>query len=180
RRIARRLAVLAGGAARASRTRGGAARRIRRRRLCLYAYLPAGDAGIRCAAREGAHRQQRRRRNAEFPRHAFRPRDAHREHTLGQYLQLEYFKSQQSAIEEFRRANPLAAAGIVFAIYVAVTGLSVPGAAVLSLAVGAIFGLLWGTLVVSFASSVGATLAFLSSRFLFRDLVRDRFGDRLR
>src|SRR5947207_2677802 len=99
---------------------------------------------------------------------------------LGQYLQLEYFKSQQSAIEEFRRANPLAAAGIVFAIYVAVTGLSVPGAAVLSLAVGAIFGLLWGTLVVSFASSIGATLAFLSSRFLFRDLVRDRFGHRLR
>src|SRR5436190_10540859 len=99
---------------------------------------------------------------------------------LGQYLQLEYFKSQQSAIEEFRRANPLAAAGIVFAIYVAVTGLSVPGAAVLSLAVGAIFGLLWGTLIVSFASSLGATLAFLSSRFLFRDLVRDRFGDRLR
>ncbi len=99
---------------------------------------------------------------------------------LGQYLRLEYFKSQQSAIEEFRRANPLAAAGIFFAIYVAVTGLSVPGAAVLSLIVGAIFGLLWGTLIVSFASSMGATLAFLSSRFLFREAVRSRFGDRLR
>src|SRR5213592_1611458 len=99
---------------------------------------------------------------------------------LGQYLRLEYFKSQQSAIEEFRRANPLAAAGIVFAIYVAVTGLSVPGAAVLSLVVGAIFGLLWGTLIVSFASSIGATLAFLSSRFLFREAVRNRFGNRLR
>jgi len=99
---------------------------------------------------------------------------------LGQYLRLEYFKSQQSAIEEFRRANPLAAAGIFFAIYVAVTGLSVPGAAVLSLVVGAIFGLLWGTLIVSFASSMGATLAFLSSRFLFRESVRGRFGDRLR
>src|SRR6266513_5592322 len=99
---------------------------------------------------------------------------------LGQYLRLEYFRSQQSAIEEFRRVNPLAAAGIFFAIYVAVTGLSVPGAAILSLAVGAIFGLLWGTLIVSFASSLGATLAFLSSRFLFRELVHSRFGDRLR
>src|SRR5213594_1577231 len=99
---------------------------------------------------------------------------------LGQYFQLEYFKSKQSAMEEFRRANPLVAAGIFFAIYVAVTGLSVPGAAVLSLVVGAIFGLLWGTLIVSFASSIGATLAFLSSRFLFREPVRSRFGDRLR
>ena len=99
---------------------------------------------------------------------------------LGQYLQLEFFRSKQSAIEEFRRANPLAAAGVFFAIYVAVTGLSVPGAAVLSLVVGAIFGLLWGTLIVSFASSIGATLAFLSSRFLFREPVRSRFGDRLR
>src|SRR5206468_658138 len=99
---------------------------------------------------------------------------------LGQYHRLEYLRAQQSAIEEFRRANPLAAAGIFFAIYVAVTGLSVPGAAVLSLVVGAIFGLLGGTLIVSFASSIGATLAFLSSRFLFRESVRSRFGDRLR
>src|SRR3989441_6556565 len=99
---------------------------------------------------------------------------------LGQYFQLEYFKSKQSAMVEFRRANPLAAGGIFFLIYVAITGLSVPGAAILSLAVGAIFGLLWGTLIVSFASSLGATLAFLSSRFLFREPVRSRFGDRLR
>src|SRR5712664_1150965 len=99
---------------------------------------------------------------------------------LGQYFRIEIFQSRQSTIEEFRRANPLAPAAIFFAIYVAVSGLSVPGAAILSVAVGAIFGLLWGTLIVSFASSIGATLAFLSSRFLFREAVRGRFGDRLR
>ncbi len=99
---------------------------------------------------------------------------------LGHYLRLEYFRSQQSAIEEFRRADPLAAGGVSFLIYVAVTALSLPGAAVMSLAVGAIFGLAWGTLIVSFAASAGATLAFLSSRFLFRGSVRSRFGDRLR
>src|SRR2546422_7239432 len=99
---------------------------------------------------------------------------------LGRYLRLEYFRSQQSAIEEFRRADPLAAGGLFFLIYVAVTALSLPGAAVMSLAVGAIFGLAWGTLIVSFASSAGATLAFLSSRFLFRESVRSRFGERLR
>src|SRR5258708_12717163 len=90
---------------------------------------------------------------------------------LGQYSRIEFFRSQQSAIEEFRRASPLAAAAIVFAIYVAVTGLSVPGAAVLSLAVAAIFGLLWGTLIVSFASSLSPPLPSLSSPFLFRAAV---------
>src|SRR5256712_767499 len=99
---------------------------------------------------------------------------------LGHYLRLEYFRSQQSAIEEFRRADPLAAGGVFFLIYVTVAALSLPGAAVMSLAVGAIFGLAWGTLIVSFASSAGATLAFLSSRFLFRESVRSRFGERLR
>jgi pyruvate/2-oxoglutarate dehydrogenase complex dihydrolipoamide dehydrogenase (E3) component/uncharacterized membrane protein YdjX (TVP38/TMEM64 family) len=99
---------------------------------------------------------------------------------LGQFFQLEYFRSKQSAIEEFRRSNPLAAGGIFFLIYVAVAALSLPGAAIMSLVVGAIFGLAWGTLIVSFASSIGATLAFLSSRFLFHEPVRSRFGDRLR
>ena len=93
---------------------------------------------------------------------------------LGQYFNLEFLRGKQAAIEEFKRANPLAAAGIFFAVYVAVTGLSVPGAAVLSLLVGAIFGLLWGTLIVSFAASLGATIAFLSSRFLLREWVRSR------
>jgi len=63
---------------------------------------------------------------------------------------------------------------------VAVTGLSLPGAAIMTLAGGAIFGLLWGTLIVSFASSIGATLAFLASRFVLRDWVQQRFGRQLR
>jgi len=99
---------------------------------------------------------------------------------LGQYFQLEYFKARQAEIEDFRHANPLLAAGLFFLGYVVVAALSLPGAAIMSLAVGAIFGLAWGTVIVSFASSVGATLAFLLSRFLFREAVRGRFGDRLR
>jgi len=99
---------------------------------------------------------------------------------IGQYFRLDYLKARQDSIGELSRTSPLLAGGVAFAIYVAVTGLSVPGAAVLSLAVGAVFGWLWGTVIVSFASSIGATLAFLSSRFLFRDAVRKRFGDRLR
>ena len=63
--------------------------------------------------------------------------------------------------------------------YIAVTGLSLPGAAILTLAGGAVFGLLWGTVIVSFASTIGATLAFLAARFLFRDAVKSRFGERL-
>jgi pyruvate/2-oxoglutarate dehydrogenase complex dihydrolipoamide dehydrogenase (E3) component/uncharacterized membrane protein YdjX (TVP38/TMEM64 family) len=63
---------------------------------------------------------------------------------------------------------------------VAVTGLSLPGAALMTLVAGAVFGLLWGTVIVSFASSLGATLAFLASRFLLRDAIQGRFGDKLR
>ncbi|MDT8388456.1 MAG: FAD-dependent oxidoreductase [Thiogranum sp.] len=99
---------------------------------------------------------------------------------LGQYLTLDYFKSRQTAIESYRQAHPLATALGFFVIYVAVTGLSLPGAALMTLAAGAIFGLAWGTLIVSFASASGATLAFLISRWLLRDLVQRRFGNRLK
>ena len=68
---------------------------------------------------------------------------------------------------------------LFFVVYVAVTALSLPGAAILTLAAGAIFGLGWGTLIVSFASSIGATLAFLASRWLLRDWVQSRFGEQL-
>ena len=99
---------------------------------------------------------------------------------LGRYLSLDYFKSQQAAIESWRAAQPAKAALLYFLAYVAVTGLSLPGAAAMTLAGGAIFGLLWGTVLVSFASTLGATLAFLASRFLLRDWVQQRFGERLR
>ena len=99
---------------------------------------------------------------------------------LGQYFSLAYFKSKQAEIIAFYHAHPWQTALVFFAVYVAVTGLSLPGATIMTLVAGAIFGLLWGTLIVSFASSIGATLAFLASRFLFRDAVQRRFGDRLR
>ncbi|MCB1962668.1 MAG: FAD-dependent oxidoreductase [Rhodocyclaceae bacterium] len=99
---------------------------------------------------------------------------------LGRFFSLDYFKGQHAAIEAYRAAHPWATAGMFFAIYVAVTALSFPGAAVLTLVAGAIFGLLTGLVIVSFASSIGATLAFLASRFLLRDWVQQRFGDRLK
>ena len=99
---------------------------------------------------------------------------------LGRFLSIDYFKSQQEAIEAWREAQPFKAALLFFLAYVAVTGLSLPGAAVMTLAAGAVFGLFWGLLLVSFASSLGATLAFLASRFLLHDWVQKRFADRMR
>ena len=99
---------------------------------------------------------------------------------LHRYFTLEYFRTQQAAIDAYYRSNPLQVAAVYFLVYVAVTGLSLPGAAVMTLAGGAIFGLLWGTVIVSFASTLGATLAFLASRYLLRDWVQERFGDRLK
>jgi pyruvate/2-oxoglutarate dehydrogenase complex dihydrolipoamide dehydrogenase (E3) component/uncharacterized membrane protein YdjX (TVP38/TMEM64 family) len=98
---------------------------------------------------------------------------------LKQYLTLDYFRAQQAAIDAYFQAHPLATAAVYFLIYVAVTGLSLPGAALMTIVGGAIFGLLWGTVLVSFASAIGATLAFLASRFLFRDAIQRKFGDKL-
>jgi pyruvate/2-oxoglutarate dehydrogenase complex dihydrolipoamide dehydrogenase (E3) component/uncharacterized membrane protein YdjX (TVP38/TMEM64 family) len=77
-------------------------------------------------------------------------------------------------------ASPFKAGLLFLLVYVAVTGLSLPGAVVMTLIAGALFGLLWGTVIVSFASSIGATLAFLASRFLLRDWVQAKFADRLK
>ncbi|MEH6357956.1 MAG: dihydrolipoyl dehydrogenase [Pseudomonadales bacterium] len=99
---------------------------------------------------------------------------------LGQYLTLEYFKTQRDVISAYQVANPLQTALIFFVVYVTVTGLSLPGAAVLTLAGGAIFGLWWGLLLVSFASTLGATIAFIVSRLLLRDWVQAKFGKNLK
>lgn len=99
---------------------------------------------------------------------------------LGRYFSIGYFKSQQAAIDAFYTEHPLRTVAMFFVVYVAVTGLSLPGAAIMTLAAGAIFGLTWGTVIVSFASSLGATLAFLTSRFVLRGLVLEKFGDRFR
>jgi len=98
---------------------------------------------------------------------------------LGRFLSLDYIKSRQGEFATLYDERPLAVAGIFFAIYVAVTALSLPGAAIMTLAAGAIFGLLAGTVIVSFASSIGATLAFLASRYILRDSVQRRFASRL-
>jgi len=99
---------------------------------------------------------------------------------LGQHLNLDALKAQQAALDDYHRQHPWQVAGLYFVAYVAVTALSLPGALPMTLAGGAIFGLLWGTVIVSFASSIGATLAFLAARFLLRDWVGERFGERLK
>jgi uncharacterized membrane protein YdjX (TVP38/TMEM64 family) len=99
---------------------------------------------------------------------------------LGQYLSLENFKASQADIVAAKDANPALYIAGFFLLYVAVTGLSIPGAAIMTLVAGALFGVVLGTLIVSFASTMGATLAFLSSRYLLRDWVQGKFGERLR
>ncbi|MAX57020.1 MAG: dihydrolipoyl dehydrogenase [Alcanivoracaceae bacterium] len=99
---------------------------------------------------------------------------------LGQFFSLEYLKEQQGAFDALYADNPALVLGAFFAVYVAVTALSLPGAAIMTLAAGALFGFAVALVLVSFASSIGATLAFLASRFLFRDTVQQRFGERLK
>ncbi len=96
-----------------------------------------------------------------------------------QILTLEMLKSHYASIANFRDNHATLAIAVYGLIYIAVTGLSLPGAAILTLAGGAIFGLFWGTVIVSFTSTIGATLAFLAARFLFKDSIQARFGDRL-
>ncbi|TVS17783.1 MAG: pyridine nucleotide-disulfide oxidoreductase [Gammaproteobacteria bacterium] len=99
---------------------------------------------------------------------------------LGQYLSLEFLREQQTLFAEVYASRPLETLAAFFAIYVGVTALSLPGAAIMTLAAGALFGLVTGTILVSFASTLGATLAFLASRFLFHDVVQQRFGGHLK
>jgi pyruvate/2-oxoglutarate dehydrogenase complex dihydrolipoamide dehydrogenase (E3) component/uncharacterized membrane protein YdjX (TVP38/TMEM64 family) len=99
---------------------------------------------------------------------------------LGRFFTLEFLRTQQAAIDARVHAEPVRSGLLFFLLYVAITGLSLPGAAVMTLAAGAIFGLLRGVVIVSFASAIGATIAFLASRFVLRDWMQARFGDRLR
>ena len=99
---------------------------------------------------------------------------------LGRYLNLEYLKARQADIDAFYHEHPVMVLAAYFAAYVAITGLSLPGAAIMTLAGGAVFGLLWGTVVVSFASTLGATVAFVVSRYILRDGIQRRYGDRLK
>ena len=98
---------------------------------------------------------------------------------LGHYLTLDYVKSQQDQISSYYQQHTLTTILAYMLTYITVTALSLPGAAIMTLAGGAVFGLWTGTLSVSFASSIGATLAFLVSRFVLRDLVQQRYGGRL-
>ncbi|AEF02899.1 FAD-dependent oxidoreductase [Alteromonas naphthalenivorans] len=99
---------------------------------------------------------------------------------LNTYLTLDGLKGSLDTFTQQIEENPLVSIGVFFAIYAAVTALSLPGAAILTLAAGALFGLVQGFIIVSFASSVGATLAFLVARFILRDTVRKRFGEKLK
>jgi pyruvate/2-oxoglutarate dehydrogenase complex dihydrolipoamide dehydrogenase (E3) component/uncharacterized membrane protein YdjX (TVP38/TMEM64 family) len=99
---------------------------------------------------------------------------------LGRWLTLDSLKQAKGSLAVWQANEPgLVAAGYFF-LYVAMAALSLPGAAIMTLAAGAIFGLAEGTLLVSFASSIGASLAFASARFLLRDSVQRRFGNRLK
>lgn len=98
---------------------------------------------------------------------------------LQQYLSFEYLKSAQGGLLDWRGDHPVLAAALFFLAYVLVTALSLPGAAIMTLAGGAIFGLWLGVLLVSFASTMGASCAFIASRYLFRDSVQQKFGDKL-
>lgn len=98
---------------------------------------------------------------------------------LGHHINFQALKNNQIQLQQQFADRPLETAGLFAFIYILVTALSIPGAAVLTLAAGAIFGVVYGTVIVSFASTIGATLAFLASRFLLKDFFEKKFSDRL-
>ncbi len=98
---------------------------------------------------------------------------------LDQHLTLDTFKHQQAQLQTYHSAHPGLTALIYFGLYIVITSLSVPGALLLTLAGGAIFGVIWGSILVSFASSIGATVAFLLSRFVLGNVIQTRYRHRL-
>ncbi len=98
---------------------------------------------------------------------------------LGSFLSLEYIQQQRETFNVFYAENTMMTIAVYFMVYVLVTALSLPGAVIMTLLGGAVFGLAVGTVIVSFASTIGATFAFLASRFLLRDYVQEKFKDKL-
>jgi pyruvate/2-oxoglutarate dehydrogenase complex dihydrolipoamide dehydrogenase (E3) component/uncharacterized membrane protein YdjX (TVP38/TMEM64 family) len=98
---------------------------------------------------------------------------------LGRFLSFDQLKASQAGFAQLQAQQPLTVAAVYFGVYVLATALSIPGAVIITLAGGAVFGLWQGLLLVSFASTIGATLAFLASRFVLREWVEARFGQRL-
>jgi uncharacterized membrane protein YdjX (TVP38/TMEM64 family) len=98
---------------------------------------------------------------------------------LGRFLTIGSLKSNRDALVGFRESHQVAMVAIFIAAYIAQTALSLPGAAALSLAAGAIFGAIMGTLYVNIGATIGATLAFLVARYLFHDMIQNKFGPRL-
>lgn len=98
---------------------------------------------------------------------------------FGSYLSLESLAQQETALRDYRTQHPVLVFAIAFLVYVTVTGMSLPGATPLTLVYAWYFGFLQTLVLVSFASTLGATVAFLLSRYLFRDAIMSRFGDRL-
>jgi uncharacterized membrane protein YdjX (TVP38/TMEM64 family) len=99
---------------------------------------------------------------------------------FGDYLSLQTLAEHEAAFRQYQQEHPAVLFALAFVAYVAVTGLSLPGAAAMTLLMGWLFGFVEAVILVSFASTTGATLAFLLSRYLFRDGIQRRFGDRLR
>ena len=98
---------------------------------------------------------------------------------LDHYFSLAFIKQSQAEFIQRYQGHPVLVTLAFFVVYVTITALSLPGAAIMTLASGASFGLVWGTLVVSFASTLGATLAMLAARTLLRDSIERRFAKRL-
>ncbi len=98
---------------------------------------------------------------------------------FGDQLSLAGLAAQETALRDFQNEHPILIYGIAFLVYVVVTGLSLPGAAALTLVYGWFFGIVPGVILVSFASTTGATVAFLISRYLFHDAFQSKFGSRL-
>ena len=98
---------------------------------------------------------------------------------LEQYFSLSNLKNELTAFKEYYGQHKIVTMGIYMIVYILMAALSLPGAAVMTLAGGALFGILYGILLVSFASTIGATLAFLFSRYMFKEWVQNRFPSRL-